>query len=112
MDYVSTTVRLQPELQKQMLAGETLDFVVSSSEPSGASPSSQNQRFSPLAQSMNNGDSQRQPKSLSIEEQHHEASQDDTGRLQRYLRLAEKMLQSDETESEDQTNRFHNSQAA
>jgi hypothetical protein len=65
-----------------------------------------------LAQTMNNGDSQRQPKSLSIEEQHHEASQDDTGRLQRYLRLAEKMLQTDDGENEDQTNPFHNSQAA
>jgi hypothetical protein len=61
---------------------------------------------------MNNGDSQRQPKSLSIQEQHHEASQDDTGRLQRYLRLAEKMLQTDDAENEDQTNSFHNSQAA
>jgi hypothetical protein len=98
---------------EQHCSGETLDFVVSSGEPQAASPSSQIQRFSCLAQMMmNNGDSQRQPKSLSIEEQHHEASQDDTGRLQRYLRLAEKMLQTDDGENEDQTNPFHNSQAA
>jgi hypothetical protein len=61
---------------------------------------------------MKDGNIQRQPKSLSMAEQHHEASQDDTGRLQRYLRLAEKMLQSDELENEDTTQPLRNSQAA
>lgn len=49
---------------------------------------------------MSVGGNQRDPKSLSVEEQHHEASQDETGRLQRYLRLAEKMLESDEREED------------
>jgi hypothetical protein len=42
------------------------------------------------------------PKSLSIEEQHQEASQDETGSIKRYLRLAEKMLKPDEPEDKDQ----------
>ncbi len=61
---------------------------------------------------MNDGNDPRHPKSLSIEEQHHEASQDETGRLQRYLRLAEKMLESDERESEEKSNASHFPKAA
>jgi hypothetical protein len=61
---------------------------------------------------MKDGNIQRQPNSLSIEQQHHEASQDDTGRLQRYLRLAEKMLQTDESENDETTQPLRNSQAA
>ncbi|HKW74958.1 MAG TPA: hypothetical protein VJN64_05485 [Terriglobales bacterium] len=61
---------------------------------------------------MNDGNDPRYPKSLSIEEQHHEASQDETGRLQRYLRLAEKMLESDERETEEQSKPSHFPKAA
>lgn len=61
---------------------------------------------------MNDDNRPRHPKSLSIEEQRHEASQDDTGRLQRYLRLAEKMLESDGREDEDQAEPCHIPKAA
>jgi hypothetical protein len=61
---------------------------------------------------MNDSNRLRHPKSLSIEEQHHEASQDDTGRLQRYLRLAEKMLETDDRENQDQQKLSHISKAA
>jgi hypothetical protein len=50
---------------------------------------------------MNDGSKHKHPQPLSVEEQHHEASQDDTGRLERYLRLADKMLESDERKDED-----------
>jgi hypothetical protein len=50
----------------------------------------------------NDDDKLRHSKSLSIEEQHQEASQDDTGRLRRYLRLAEKLLETDKYDNQEE----------
>ncbi len=61
---------------------------------------------------MNDGTKHKHPRPLSVEEQHHEASQDDTGRLERYLRLADKMLESDEHEGEHQSDVRHIPKAA
>jgi hypothetical protein len=40
-------------------------------------------------------------RSLSIEEQQREASQDSTGKIKRYLDLAEKLFQGDDGPSQD-----------